>query len=96
MGTCNYCNTSGRTISNTIGYCADCIRDHFDVVWPQIKKVHDQSIPYSLLAFYPQFYLNDLPTTAKSHALRCREVALDAGLANVNIGNIHLLSKDYS
>ncbi|MBW2193690.1 MAG: radical SAM protein, partial [Deltaproteobacteria bacterium] len=26
-------------------------------------------IPYSLLAFYPQFYLNDLPTTSRSHAL---------------------------
>lgn len=53
-------------------------------------------IPYSLLAFYPQFYLNDLPTTARSHALRCREVALDAGLANVHIGNVHLLAEDYS
>ena len=52
-------------------------------------------IPYSLLAFYPQFYLNDLPTTAKSHALRCREIALDAGLANVHIGNVHLLAEDY-
>lgn len=51
-------------------------------------------IPYSLLAFHPQFYLNDLPTTAKSHALRCREVALDAGLANVHIGNMHLLAED--
>jgi len=51
-------------------------------------------IPYSLLAFHPQFYLNDLPTTAKSHALRCREVALDAGLANVHIGNMHLLTED--
>ena len=51
-------------------------------------------IPYSLLAFHPQFYLNDLPTTAKSHALRCRDVALDAGLANVHIGNMHLLTED--
>jgi len=43
MGTCNTCNTSGRTISNTIGFCAECIRAHFDTVWPQIKKVHDCS-----------------------------------------------------
>ena len=51
-------------------------------------------IPYSLLAFHPQFYLNDLPTTSRSQALRCREAAFDAGLSNVHIGNIHLLSDD--
>ncbi|MBW2406089.1 MAG: radical SAM protein [Deltaproteobacteria bacterium] len=51
-------------------------------------------IPYSLLAFYPHFYLNDLPTTSKSHALRCKHVAEKAGLKNVRIGNIHLLSPD--
>jgi pyruvate formate lyase activating enzyme len=52
-------------------------------------------IPYSLLAFHPQFYLSDLPTTAKSHALRCREAAFDAGLNNVHIGNMHLLAENY-
>lgn len=51
-------------------------------------------IPYSLLAFHPQFYLNDLPTTSRSHALRCREVAFEAGISNVHIGNVHLLSDD--
>ncbi len=53
-------------------------------------------IPYSLLAFYPQFYLHDLPTTSRSHALRCRAAAKDAGLRNVHIGNLHLLADDYS
>jgi pyruvate formate lyase activating enzyme len=52
-------------------------------------------IPYSLLAFYPQFYLNDLPTTSKSHAQRCKAAAEKAGLKNVRIGNVHLLGKDY-
>jgi len=52
-------------------------------------------IPYSLLAFYPQFYLNDLPTTSKSHAQRCKAVAEKAGLKNVRIGNVHLLREDY-
>jgi len=54
----------------------------------------DPDIPYSLLAFYPQFYLNDLPTTSKTHAQRCRAAALKAGLNNVHIGNLHLLSED--
>lgn len=52
-------------------------------------------IPYSLLAFYPQFYLNDLPTTSRSHALRCHDAAKKAGLRNIHIGNVHLLAEDY-
>lgn len=52
-------------------------------------------IPYSLLAFYPHFYLTDLPTTSRSHALRCEEIAKEAGLRRVHIGNLHLLGEDY-
>lgn len=52
-------------------------------------------IPYSLLAFHPQFYLNDLPTTSTSQAFRCQEAALNAGLSNVHIGNLHLLAENY-
>ncbi len=48
-------------------------------------------IPYSLLAFYPNFFMNDLPTTSKDLAYKCYEVAKEAGLKNVKIGNIHLL-----
>lgn len=53
-------------------------------------------IPYSLLGFYPHFYMKDLPTTSREHADRCREVALGAGLKNVRIGNPHLLSEEYN
>jgi pyruvate formate lyase activating enzyme len=55
----------------------------------------DPGIPYNLLAFYPQFYLNDLPTTSKAHALRCKASAEKAGLKNVRIGNVHLLGRAY-
>ena len=55
----------------------------------------DPKIPYRLLAFYPHFYLNDLPTTSRSHLLRCREAAFNAGLNRVSTGNLHLLSEDY-
>ncbi|MDY7035558.1 MAG: radical SAM protein [Thermodesulfobacteriota bacterium] len=51
-------------------------------------------IPYSLLAFYPHFYLTDLPITSRSHALRCKRTAERAGLINVHIGNVHLLGQD--
>ncbi|MEW6201088.1 MAG: radical SAM protein [bacterium] len=52
-------------------------------------------IPYSLLAFYPHFYLNDLPTTSRSHAALCKEAAESAGLRKVRIGNLHLLGNNY-
>ncbi len=48
-------------------------------------------IPYSLLAFYPHFYMCDMPLTQKSMAQRCLETAREAGLKNVRIGNLHLL-----
>jgi len=59
-----------------------------------ISSPHPE-IPYRLLAFYPQFYLNDLPTTSRSHALRCRDAAQKAGLRNVRIGDVHPLAEDY-
>lgn len=52
-------------------------------------------IPYSLLAFYPCFYLNDLPTTSRRYTFECKEVVLSSGLKNVRIGNSHLLGEDY-
>jgi pyruvate formate lyase activating enzyme len=51
----------------------------------------DPTIPYSLLAFHPQFYMSDLPVTSKDLANRCYQAAKDAGLNQVRIGNIHLL-----
>jgi len=55
----------------------------------------DPNIPYSLLGFYPHFYLDDLPTTSRAHAMRCRDVAIGQGLRNVHVGNVHLLGDGY-
>jgi len=55
-----------------------------------IAKINE-NIPYRLLAFYPQFYMKDLPLTSKEQAYRCYEIAVNAGLKNVSLGNIHLL-----
>jgi pyruvate formate lyase activating enzyme len=52
-------------------------------------------IPYNLLAFDPQFYFWDLPTTSHKHALRCQLAAYESGLKEVKIGNIHLLGEAY-
>ena len=50
----------------------------------------DLRIPYTLLAFYPQYVLNDLPTTSRKHAEKCCQTAKKY-LKNVRIGNINLL-----
>jgi pyruvate formate lyase activating enzyme len=50
----------------------------------------DDSIPYSLLAFHPQFYMSDLKATSRKQADECLQAA-KAHLKNVRIGNIHLL-----
>ena len=52
----------------------------------------DPEIPYNLLAFYPCFKFTDLPTTSFEQAQSCFEAAKKAGLKNVRIGNVHLLS----
>jgi len=51
-------------------------------------------IPYSLLAFHPQFMMDDLPTTSRQHAQRCLEAAKRQGLKRVKVGNLHLLRND--
>jgi pyruvate formate lyase activating enzyme len=51
----------------------------------------DPDIPYTLLAFHPDFRMNDLPPTSREHAFQCLEAAQEEGLTNVQLGNIHLL-----
>jgi len=53
----------------------------------------DPSIPYSLLGFSPQFFMQDLPVTSRRQALECLQAAHDAGLRRVRIGNQHLLGE---
>ncbi len=48
-------------------------------------------IPYSLLAFHPQFFMSDLRVTSKKLAKQCLQTARDSGLNNVRLGNVHLL-----
>ncbi len=48
-------------------------------------------IPYSLLGFYPHFFMADLSFTSRALAERCADAAREEGLKNVKIGNTHLL-----
>lgn len=51
----------------------------------------DPDIPYALLAFYPSFYLDDLPTTSRGQAEAALAAARARGLRRVRLGNVHLL-----
>ena len=51
----------------------------------------DPEIPYTLLAFYPCYVMNDLPSTSKKQAIECQKTA-EKYVKNTRIGNIHLLA----
>jgi pyruvate formate lyase activating enzyme len=63
----------------------------------EVKKISefiakiDPDIPYSLLAFHPDFFMEDMGFTSKQLAEQCYSEAKKAGLRNVKIGNVHLL-----
>lgn len=48
-------------------------------------------IPYSLLAFHPDYKMTDLAPTSRRQAQECVEGARQAGLKHVRVGNFHLL-----
>jgi pyruvate formate lyase activating enzyme len=48
-------------------------------------------IPYALLAFAPQFLMDDSPTTSAAQAHACLEAAKHAGLTRIRLGNEHLI-----
>jgi pyruvate formate lyase activating enzyme len=52
------------------------------------------TIPYTLLAFHPNFFMDDLPVTSKKHMERCYEVAISCGLKRVRMGNFNLLGDE--
>jgi len=55
----------------------------------------DPDIPLSLLAFHPDYLMNDLPPTSTRHAYECVRAAKEEGLKDVHIGNIWLLGDYY-
>jgi len=51
----------------------------------------DQTIPYSLLAFHPLYYMEDMPYTRREDAERFIEICKKEGLQKVRVGNPWLL-----
>lgn len=52
----------------------------------------DPEIPYSLLAFHPDYLMRDMGTTTAEWAQACVEAAKGEGLQRIKVGNPHLLS----
>jgi pyruvate formate lyase activating enzyme len=52
----------------------------------------DEQIPYSLLAFHPDFHMFDLPTTSRREAEAAVAAAREAGVRKVRVGNLNLLA----
>jgi len=50
----------------------------------------DETIPYSLLIFHPNYLMRDLPTTPLKQAIECYKAAR-RHLERVHMGNLHLL-----
>jgi pyruvate formate lyase activating enzyme len=50
----------------------------------------DETIPYCLLVFHPDFMMQDLPITLSKQAFEAYRTAMKH-LKNVELGNIHLL-----
>ncbi len=54
----------------------------------------DPTIPTAFLGFAPHHHMRDLPRTSHRHAYHARDIAIEAGLVDVNIGNVSLLSNE--
>lgn len=52
-------------------------------------------IPCTLLAFHPDYMMNDLPPTSTDHAMRALSIMKKEGVEEVHIGNIWLLGGYY-
>lgn len=52
----------------------------------------DPTIPYSLLAFHPLYFMEDMPHTKREDAERYLRICREEGLQNLRIGNPWLLS----
>ncbi len=55
----------------------------------------DKNTPFTLLAYHPDYLLNDLPPTSISHAKLAIKIAKEEGLRNINLENKWVLGRYY-
>jgi len=63
----------------------------------EFKANLNPDIPYALLGFNPNFFMDDLPYTSSRHASEALEAAriATAVLRNIRLGNVQLFSNAY-
>ncbi len=96
---CDLCANQCQIPPDQLGYCGlrRNVRGRLVGAAPTQGKLGyiaslDPDLPYSLLAFHPQFFLHDLPVTSRDDAEEALAAARAAGLTRVRIGNRHLLA----
>jgi pyruvate formate lyase activating enzyme len=68
------------------------------VTLEEVRKIAEHvaslpgEVPLVLLAFYPTWFMSDLPPTSREHAEAAVRVAREAGVKEVYLENVHLLS----
>ena len=88
---CRLCGEKQPLMSSFLGLCPACARKPESRAIAEFIAALDPNIPYSLLAFHPDYLITDLPVTSLKDAEEARAAAKRAGLQNVHIGNIHVL-----
>ena len=68
--------------------------DEVEKIAELIADINPQ-IPYSLLGFAPNFYMENLPFTSVHHAETALERCQEKGLIHAHIGNRSMLSHSY-
>ncbi|MEM2538605.1 MAG: radical SAM protein, partial [Candidatus Methanomethylicia archaeon] len=53
----------------------------------------DSDIPYAIIAFIPEYQLKSIPSPTYQQMIEAFELARDAGLRNVRLGNVGLFIK---
>jgi len=90
-GKCRLCGEKQPLTSSFLGLCPACASKLESRAIAEFIAALDPSIPYSLLAFHPDYLMTDLPVTSLKDAEEARAAARSSGLQNVHLGNIHVL-----
>ncbi len=56
----------------------------------RIIAAADDSIPFTILAFFPEYRMKDVPVPNLGQMIEAYNAAKDAGLRNIALGNVHL------
>jgi pyruvate formate lyase activating enzyme len=93
MGQCDRCGQSAITISSTLGFCADCIRQHPEETLPRIAELHLVTRQEFALPNTPPSTPGGLPCPLCANECRMAERQVGyCGLREARDGRLHHLA----